>query len=185
LCYAELAFDGYQPTSLLEIPGGKEIGVEFHTMSKTYNMAGWRVGFVVGNSKIIQGLRTLKTNLDYGIFSALQAAAETALQLPDSYLHEVQNRYRTRRDFMVEGLAKLGWNIPKPLAAMYLWVPCTPGMSSTDFALNVLQQTGVVVTPGNAFGPGGEGYVRVSLIADCERLGEALRRLKQANIRYQ
>jgi LL-diaminopimelate aminotransferase len=185
LCYAELAFDGYQPTSLLEIPGGKEIGVEFHTMSKTYNMAGWRVGFVVGNSRIIQGLRTLKTNLDYGIFSALQAAAETALQLPDSYLHEVQERYRTRRDFMVAGLAQLGWNIPKPLAAMYLWVPCTPGMSSTDFALNVLQKTGVVVTPGNAFGPGGEGYVRVSLIADCDRLGEALRRLKQANIRYQ
>lgn len=184
LCYAELAFDGYQPTSLLEIPGGKEIGVEFHTMSKTYNMAGWRVGFVVGNNKIIQGLRTLKTNLDYGIFSALQAAAETALQLPDSYLHEVQNRYSTRRDFMVARLAELGWNIPKPLAAMYLWVPCTRGMSSTDFALNVLQQTGVVVTPGNAFGPGGEGYVRISLIADCDRLGEALRRLKQANIRY-
>ena len=184
LCYAELAFDGYQPTSLLEIPGGKEIGVEFHTMSKTYNMAGWRVGFVVGNSKIIQGLRTLKTNLDYGIFSALQTAAETALQLPDSYLHEVQNRYRTRRDFMVAGLAELGWNIPKPLAAMYLWIPCTRGMSSTDFALNVLQQTGVVVTPGNAFGPGGEGYVRISLIADCDRLGEALRRMKQANIRY-
>ena len=184
LCYAELAFDGYQPTSLLEIPGAKEIGVEFHTMSKTYNMAGWRVGFVVGNSKIIQGLRTLKTNLDYGIFSALQTAAETALQLPDSYLHEVQNRYRTRRDFMVEGLAELGWNIPKPLATMYLWVPCTPGMSSTDFAFNVLQQTGVVVTPGNAFGPGGEGYVRISLIAECDRLGEALQRLKQANIRY-
>ena len=184
LCYAELAFDGYQPTSLLEIPGGKEIGVEFHTMSKTYNMAGWRVGFVVGNSKIIQGLRTLKTNLDYGIFSALQTAAETALQLPDSYLDEVQNRYRTRRDFMVAGLAELGWNIPKPLAAMYLWIPCTRGMSSTDFALNVLQQTGVVVTPGNAFGPGGEGYVRISLIADCDRLGEALRRMKQANIRY-
>ena len=184
LCYAELAFDGYQPTSLLEIPGGKEIGVEFHTMSKTYNMAGWRVGFVVGNSKIIQGLRTLKTNLDYGIFSALQTAAETALQLPDSYLKEVQNRYSTRRDFMVAGLAELGWNIPKPLAAMYLWVPCTRGMSSTDFALNVLQQTGVVVTPGNAFGPGGEGYVRISLIADCDRLGEALRRMKQANIRY-
>ncbi len=184
LCYAELAFDGYQPTSLLEIPGGKEIGVEFHTMSKTYNMAGWRVGFVVGNSKIIQGLRTLKTNLDYGIFSALQTAAEAALQLPDSYLKEVQNRYSTRRDFMVAGLAELGWNIPKPLAAMYLWVPCTRGMSSTDFALNVLQQTGVVMTPGNAFGPGGEGYVRISLIADCDRLGEALRRMKQANIRY-
>jgi len=185
LCYAELAFDGYQPTSLLEIPGAKDIGVEFHTMSKTYNMAGWRVGFVVGNRHIIQGLRTLKTNLDYGIFAALQSAAETALQLPDVYLHEVQARYRTRRDFLVEGLAELGWNIPKSRATMYLWVPCPPGQNSTDFALSVLQQTGVVVTPGNAFGPGGEGYVRISLIADCDRLGEALRRWKQANIRYQ
>ncbi|MEA5521115.1 aspartate aminotransferase [Limnoraphis robusta Tam1] len=185
LCYAELAFDGYQPTSLLEIPGGKEIGVEFHTLSKTYNMAGWRVGFVVGNSSIIQGLRTLKTNLDYGLFAALQTAAETALNLPDSYITDVQNRYQKRRDFLIEGLAELGWTVPKPLATMYLWVPCPPGMSSTDFALSVLQQTGVVLTPGNAFGSGGEGYVRVSLIADCDRLGEALRRLKEANISYQ
>lgn len=184
LCYAELAFDGYQPTSLLEIDGAKEIGVEFHTMSKTYNMAGWRVGFVVGNRHVIQGLRTLKTNLDYGIFAALQSAAQTALQLPDDYLHSVQERYRKRRDFLVEGLAELGWNVAKPKAAMYLWVPCPPGEGSTDFALNVLQKTGVVVTPGNAFGPGGEGYVRVSLIADCDRLAEALRRLKEAGIGY-
>jgi len=185
LCYAELAFDGYQPTSLLEIPGAKEIGVEFHTLSKTYNMAGWRVGFVVGNSNIIQGLRTLKTNLDYGIFAALQTAAETALQLPDVYLTEVQNRYRRRRDFLIQGLAELGWDIPKSKATMYLWVPCPVGTNSTDFALDVLQKTGVVVTPGNAFGVGGEGYVRISLIADCDRLGEALRRFKQSNIHYQ
>ncbi len=184
LCYAELAFDGYQPTSLLEIPGAREISVEFHTLSKTYNMAGWRVGFVVGNRHIIQGLRTLKTNLDYGIFTALQTAAETALNLPDMYLHEVQARYRTRRDFLIEGLAKLGWDIPKTKATMYLWVPCPPGISSTDFALSVLQQTGVVVTPGNAFGIGGEGYVRISLIADCDRLKQALQRFEQANIRY-
>jgi len=184
LCYAELAFDGYQPTSLLEIPGGKEIGVEFHTLSKTYNMAGWRVGFVVGNRHIIQGLRTLKTNLDYGIFRAVQTAAETALNLPDTYLDAVQSRYRTRRDFLIQGLAELGWDIPKPRATMYLWVPCPAGVGSTDFALSVLQQTGVVVTPGNAFGSGGEGYVRISLIADCDRLGEALRRLKQAGITY-
>ncbi|MDZ4874108.1 MAG: LL-diaminopimelate aminotransferase [Chroococcidiopsis cubana SAG 39.79] len=184
LCYAELAFDGYQPTSLLEIPGAKDIGVEFHTMSKTYNMAGWRVGFVVGNSHIIQGLRTLKTNLDYGIFAALQTAAETALQLPDEYLHQVQERYCRRRDFLIQGLAELGWNIPKTKATMYLWIPCPPGMGSTDFALSVLQQTGVVVTPGNAFGVGGEGYVRISLILECDRLGEALRRFKQAGIRY-
>ena len=185
LCYAELAFDGYQPTSLLEIPGAKEIGVEFHTLSKTYNMAGWRVGFVVGNRHVIQGLRTLKTNLDYGIFAALQSAAETALQLPHVYLHEVQARYRGRRDFLIQGLAQLGWDIPKTKATMYLWVPCPVGMGSTDFALSVLQQTGVVCTPGNAFGVAGEGYVRMSLIADCDRLQEVLRRFKQANICYQ
>lgn len=184
LCYAELAFDGYQPTSLLEIPGAKDIGVEFHTMSKTYNMAGWRVGFVVGNSQIIQGLRTLKTNLDYGIFAALQSAAETALQLPDEYLHQVQERYCRRRDFIIQGLGELGWDVPKTKATMYLWVPCPPGIGSTDFALSVLQQTGVVVTPGNAFGVGGEGYVRISLIAECDRLQEALRRIKQAGIRF-
>lgn len=184
LCYAELAFDGYQPTSLLEIPGAKEIGVEFHTLSKTYNMAGWRVGFVVGNRHIIQGLRTLKTNLDYGIFAVLQTAAETALNLPDSYLQTVQTRYRTRRDFLIQGLAELGWTVPKTRATMYLWVPCPLGMGSTDFALKVLQETGVVVTPGNAFGSGGEGYVRVSLIAECDRLAEALARLKQANITF-
>ncbi|GAB4384246.1 MAG: aspartate aminotransferase [Elainellaceae cyanobacterium] len=185
LCYAELAFDNYHPTSLLEIPGAKEIGVEFHTLSKTYNMAGWRVGFVVGNRHIIQGLRTLKTNLDYGIFAALQSAAETALQLPDVYLHEVQARYRTRRDFLIQGLAELGWDVPKSKATMYLWVPCPVGVSSTDFAFTVLQQTGVVVTPGNAFGAGGEGYVRVSLIAECDRLQEALERFRQVGIRYQ
>lgn len=184
MAYAELAFDGYQPTSLLEIPGAKEIGVEFHTLSKTYNMAGWRVGFVVGNRHIIQGLRTLKTNLDYGIFAALQSAAETALQLPDVYLQEVQTRYRVRRDYLIDGLQDLGWSVPKPQATMYLWVPCPPGFSSADFAFSVLQKTGVVLTPGGAFGEGGEGFVRISLIADCDRMDEVLSRLKQAHIRY-
>jgi LL-diaminopimelate aminotransferase len=184
LCYAELAFDGYQPVSLLEIPGGKDIGVEFHTMSKTYNMAGWRVGFVVGNRDIIQGLRTLKTNLDYGIFSVLQTAAETALNLPDSHLKEVQKRYCDRRDFLIKGLEELGWSIPKTKATMYLWVQCPTGTSSTDFALKLLQETGIVVTPGNAFGSGGEGYMRISLIAECDRLEEALSRMRQANITF-
>lgn len=184
LCYAELAFDGYQPTSLLEIPGAKDISVEFHTLSKTYNMAGWRIGFVVGNRHVIQGLRTLKTNLDYGIFSALQQAAEAALQLPDSYLEHVQNQYRTRRDFLVDELATLGWSVKRPTAAMYLWVPCPPEMSAADFAFMLLQKTGVVVTPGTAFGEGGEGYVRISLIEECDRLKEAVDRLRQANIRY-
>jgi LL-diaminopimelate aminotransferase len=185
LCYAELAFDDYQPTSLLEIPGAKEIGVEFHTLSKTYNMAGWRVGFVVGNSDIIQGLRTLKTNLDYGIFSVLQKAAETALQLPDEYVKQVQDRYRQRRDFLIQGLTHLGWQIEPSKATMYLWLPCPPSAKdSTDFALEVLRKTGVVVTPGNAFGEGGEGYVRISLIVDCDRLGEVIDRFKETRIRY-
>ncbi len=182
--YAELAFDGYKPTSLLEIPGAKDIGVEFHTLSKTYNMAGWRVGFVVGNRHVIQGLRTLKTNLDYGLFSALQCAAETALQLPDRYVEEVRERYRSRRDFLIAGLGELGWDIPKPKATMYLWIPCSVDTDSTTFALSVLQKTGIVVTPGNAFGAGGEGYVRISLIADTDRMTEALTRLKKAGIRY-
>jgi LL-diaminopimelate aminotransferase len=184
LCYAELAFDGYQPTSLLEIPGAKKISVEFHTLSKTYNMAGWRVGFVVGNSDIIQGLRTLKTNLDYGIFAAIQAAAETALQLPDDYVQAVQERYRQRRDFLIQGLADLGWKLPPSKATMYLWVPCPVGMTAADFALTTLVKTGVVFTPGSAFGEGGEGYFRLSLIAECDRLQEALNRLKQAGICY-
>ncbi|MFN3361145.1 MAG: aspartate aminotransferase [Pseudanabaenaceae cyanobacterium] len=184
LCYAELSFDGYRPTSLLEIPAAKEVGVEFHTMSKTYNMAGWRVGFVVGNSHVIQQLRSLKTNLDYGIFAAIQAAAETALNLPESYLEEVRQRYQTRRDFLIDRLNKLGWQLQKTRATMYLWIPCPPGFSSTDFALHSLKTTGVVVTPGNAFGSGGEGYVRISLIANPDRLGEAIDRWEMAGIRY-
>jgi LL-diaminopimelate aminotransferase len=184
LAYAEIAFEGYKPTSILQIPRAKEISVEFHTLSKTYNMAGWRVGFVVGNSSIIQGLRTLKTNLDYGIFSVIQAAAETALQLPDSYILEVQNRYQKRRDFLIEGLKELGWEIKPSLATMYLWIPTSRGKNSTDFALDVLQNTGVVLTPGSAFGTGGEGYVRVSLIAEEKRLGEALKRWQKAGIKY-
>ena len=190
LCYAELAFDGYTPTSLLEISGAKELGVEFHTLSKTYNMAGWRVGFVVGNRQIIQSLRTLKTNLDYGIFAAIQTAAETALNLPDEHLVEVQQRYSQRRDFLIAELGKLGWNVPPSRATMYLWVP-TPRTAdggaedSTEFALRVLETTGVVVTPGSAFGAGGEGYVRISLIADQERLGQAIQRWQDAGIRYQ
>lgn len=182
LCYAELAFDGYQPVSLLEIPGAKDIGVEFHTLSKTYNMAGWRVGFVVGNPQIIQGLRTLKTNLDYGIFAVVQAAAQTALQLPDSHLQSVQQRYRERRDFVISGLAELDWHIPKTKATMYLWAPCPVEMSSADFALKLIQETGIVMTPGSAFGHHGEGYLRISLIADCDRLSEAIHRIRHSKI---
>ncbi|MCT7986500.1 aspartate aminotransferase [Laspinema sp. A4] len=182
MCYAELAYDGYHPTSLLEIPGAKEIGVEFHTLSKTYNMAGWRVGFAVGNSSVIKNLRRLKTNMDYGMFAVVQAAAAAALHLPDVYIHEVQARYRVRRDFLVQGLRELGWSVKNPEATFYVWAKCPFGNSSEEFIESVLNKTGVVLTPGNAFGSGGEGYVRISLIHDCDRLGVALDRLKQAGI---
>ena len=185
LAYAELSFDDYRPTSLLEIPGAKEIGVEFHTLSKTYSMAGWRAGFVVGNSQIIQGLRSLKNNMDYGMFGAVQAAAEAALKLPESYINETQDRYRKRRDFLVAGLNELGWNITPPKASMYLWVPCPVGMNSQDFFIKLLEKTGVVVTPGSAFGEAGDGYVRISLIEDCDRLQEALNRFNNSRIYYQ
>lgn len=184
LAYAEIAFDGYKPTSLLEIKGAKDFCVEFHTLSKTYNMAGWRVGFVVGNNTIIQGLRTLKTNLDYGIFSVIQAAAKTALELPDTYIVDVCNRYKMRGDFFVKGLNKLGWDIKPPQATMYLWIPTPRGKQSTDFALDVLEKTGVVVTPGDAFGKAGEGYLRISLIADRDRLQEVLNKWENAGIKY-
>jgi len=152
LCYAELAFDGYQPTSLLEIPGAKEIGVEFHTLSKTYNMAGWRVGLLLATATSFKGCDA-ETNLDYG--TALQSAAETALQLPDVYLHEVQARYCRRRDFLIQGLVLVGIFLNQN--TMYLWIPCPVGIGSTDFALSVLQQTGVVCTPEMPL-VAGEGY---------------------------
>jgi LL-diaminopimelate aminotransferase len=183
--YSEIAFDSYQPPSVLQVAGAKEIAIEFHSLSKTYNMTGWRIGFVVGNAKAIQGLTQVKSNVDSGVFKAIQKAGITAYSILPEERQDLISIYQKRRDFLIDGLAELGWTVPKPLATMYLWVPCPPGMSSTDFALSVLQQTGVVLTPGNAFGSGGEGYVRVSLIADCDRLGEALRRLKEANIRYQ
>ncbi|MEB3826863.1 aspartate aminotransferase [Phormidium sp. CCY1219] len=182
LCYAELAYDGYQPTSLLEIPGGKEIGVEFHTLSKTYNMAGWRVGFVVGNDRVVQGLRSLKNNMDYGMFGVVQTAAAAALDLPDVYIHEAQARYRTRRDFLVRGLTELGWSVKNPQATFYVWAKIPFDTTSEEFIEMVMDKTGVVLTPGNAFGSGGEGYVRVSLIAEPDRLAVALDRFKQAGI---
>lgn len=184
LCYAELSFDDYRPVSLLEIPGAKEIGVEFHSLSKVYNMAGWRIGFTAGNRRVIQCLRDLKSNVDYGVFPAIQTAAATALQLPTSYRQDVCLRYQLRRDFLVAGLQKLGWDIPIPKSTMYLWIPCPPGISSMDFAMDLLERANVIVTPGSAFGQGGEGYVRISLIVDQNALQEVLNRLHKADIRY-
>lgn len=186
LAYAELAFDGFKPTSMLEIPGAKEHGaLEFHTMSKTYNMAGWRCGFVVGNADMINGLYRVKTNMDYGVPNFVQDAAIAALNLPDSHVAELIEIYRERRDVMVEGLNKLGWNIEKPKATMYVWAPVPAGEKAFDFVARVIDTAGVVFTPGTGFGAQGEGFFRVSLVKPVAELKNALERLEKAGIRFQ
>lgn len=181
MAYAELAFDGYKPTSLLEIPGALDWGVEFHTFSKTFSMAGWRVGFVVGNARMIQALLKVKTNMDYGLFPAVQDAAIAALNLPQHYVDETVEMYRQRRDVVVDGLNALGFNVRRPKATMYVWVPVPKGYTAGAFASRLIDEAGVVVTPGTAFGTFGEGHVRVSLIVPNARLEEAVARIGKLN----
>ncbi|HEY9869776.1 MAG TPA: aminotransferase class I/II-fold pyridoxal phosphate-dependent enzyme, partial [Candidatus Obscuribacterales bacterium] len=182
LAYGELYFGRTRPRSILEFAGGKEIAVEFHTLSKTFNMAGWRIGFAVGNRHVIKTLYALKTNVDYGVFGAVQKAAIAALELPDSELEKIRNTYRQRRDILVEGYKDIGWQVTAPQATMYMWVRIPPalGMSSTEFAEMLLSKTGIVVTPGVAFGSCGEGYLRISMVAPQARLQEAMSRWRKA-----
>jgi LL-diaminopimelate aminotransferase len=182
LAYGELYYGDKPPRSLLEFSGAKEVGVEFHTLSKTFNMAGWRIGFVVGNSNVIKTLYALKTNVDYGIFGAIQLAGQAALDLPDSELDKIRMNYRRRRDLLTESFKQMGWPVDSPQATMYIWlrIPEQLGMTSTEFAETLLARSGVVVTPGVAFGSHGEGFVRVSMVADEARLQEAMQRWKAA-----
>jgi LL-diaminopimelate aminotransferase len=147
-------------------------------------MAGWRAGFVVGNKEILSSLLRIKTNLDYGLFMATQRACVAALHMSDQYLDDMRAMYKRRRDLFADGLQKLGWNIRKPEDTFYLWIPVPKGYDSKSFALEVLNKTGVVLAPGNAFGSSGEGFVRVALVAPEERLQEAILRLETAGIRY-
>ncbi len=185
LAYADLAFDGFRPTSMLEIPGAKEHGtLEFFTMSKTYNMAGWRCGFVVGSAEMIHALYRVKTNMDYGVPNFIQDAAIAALELPDAHVQELIDLYQERRDVVVEGLNRLGWSVEKPRASMYVWAPVPAGEKSFDFVARVIDQAGVVFTPGTGFGDAGQGWFRISLVRPAEVLAEALRRLEEAGIRF-
>jgi LL-diaminopimelate aminotransferase len=181
MAYAELAFDGFKPTSLLEIPGAKDLGVEFHTFSKTFSMAGWRVGFVVGNSSMIAALLKVKSNMDYGLFPAVQDAAIAALELPNHYVADTIQMYKERRDVVVDGLNAIGYNVRRPRATMYVWAPIPLGYTSADYASRLIEEVGVVVTPGTAFGTYGEGFVRISLIQDPDRLREAIARIGSLN----
>ena len=155
--YSEIAFDGYQPLSFFEVNGSKEVGIEFHSLSKTFNMTGWRIGFVVGHSEIVAGLGRVKTNIDSGLFQAIQEAGTEALNHLDTPLPEIIKTYERRRDVMVEGLQGIGLEVEKPKATFYLWIQVPRGYTSAQFATLLLEQAGIVATPGNGFGEEGEG----------------------------
>ena len=177
--YSEIAFDGYKPLSFLEVEGAKEVGIEFHSLSKTFNMTGWRIGFVVGHSEIVAGLGRVKTNIDSGLFQAIQEAGTEALNHLDTPLPEIIKTYERRRDVMVEGLQGIGLEVEKPKATFYLWIQVPRGYTSAQFATLLLEQAGIVATPGNGFGEEGEGYIRMALTVDETRLKEAITRLKR------
>jgi alanine-synthesizing transaminase len=180
--YADIAFDGYRPPSLLEIEGATEIGVEIFSMSKSYNMAGWRMGFCLGNTKMIAALARIKSYLDYGIFQPLQIAGIIALRECDEETRRICEIYRKRRDVLVEGLNRAGWPVSSPRGTMFLWAPIPErhrALGSLEFSKLLLQQALTAVSPGIGFGPLGEGYVRFALIENEHRTRQAVRNVKR------
>ncbi|MCL4515314.1 MAG: LL-diaminopimelate aminotransferase [Firmicutes bacterium] len=182
LAYSELTFDGYRPPSLLEIPGAKEVAVEFNSLSKTFNLAGCRIGYVVGNPMAIEALARVKSNIDYGVFVAVQQAGVAALTGPQEFTRENAAVYEHRRDVLLDGLAAAGWTIPKPKATMFVWASVPPGFDSRSFAIALLEKAGVAVIPGTGFGARGEGYVRIALVRDEETLREVVRRVEKSGL---
>lgn len=178
--YSEIAYDGYRPPSVLQVDGAMEVAIELHSLSKSFNMTGWRVGFAVGNAEAVGALGTVKTNVDSGVFRAVQQAAIAALTGPQDVLAPTLAAYRARRDRLVAALRSVGWQPPAPRATLYVWMPTPGGQSSVAFAAEVLERTGVVITPGTGYGACGEGYVRLSLTTPDERLDEALARIRRA-----
>ncbi|MCL1880252.1 MAG: LL-diaminopimelate aminotransferase [Actinomycetia bacterium] len=180
--YCEIGFDGYRPPALLERPGAKEVAVEIFSLSKSYNMTGWRIGFAVGNAMAIKALGTVKNNLDSGQFTAIQEAAIVALSGDQSCIAEVCALYQRRRDLVVGALRAIGLECATPKASIYIWARVPQGLSSAEFAEQVLTQAHVIVTPGSGYGPGGEGYVRISLTTPDDRLLEAVRRIEDSMV---
>lgn len=178
--YTEITFDGYRAPSFLEASGAKEVGIEVGSLSKPFNMTGWRIGWGVGNADVIEALTRLKTNLDSGVFQAVQEAATTALTSDLSDLESLRKIYQERRDILVNGLNSMGWKLSKPLGSFYVWAPVPSGYTSAEFVEEVLEKTGVVLTPGNGYGNRGEGYFRMSLTLATDKIGEAIRRIKAA-----
>ncbi|MCT7959997.1 pyridoxal phosphate-dependent aminotransferase [Laspinema sp. D1] len=182
--YAEMAYDGYKPPSVLEVPGAKDVTLEFHSLSKAYNMTGWRIGFAVGNAKGIQGLRQVKSNVDSGVFKAIQRAAIAGFSTTEEELQSVISVYQNRRDILIQGLQSLGWPISPPKATLYVWTPVPPGYSSAEFVTLLLEKCGIIVPPGNGYGAAGEGFFRIALTLTEERIIEGIHRMKDAGIRY-
>jgi LL-diaminopimelate aminotransferase len=178
--YSEIYFDGEKPLSFMEISGAKDVGIEFHSLSKTYNMTGWRIGFAVGNKDVIAGLGKIKTNLDSGVFQAIQEAAIVAIHTDDKLLSEIRNTYQVRRDVLYEGLKTIGIELMKPRASFYLWTKVPSGFDSSAFVAHMLKAAGVLATPGSGFGSPGEGYVRFALTVSVERTREAVERIKKS-----
>ena len=181
LAYSELYFDGHPPPSILEVSGAKDIAVEFTSMSKSYSMAGWRVGFATGNSELISALGRVKSYLDYGAFTPIQVAATAALNGPDSCIKDIREIYKKRRDVLVSSLATAGWEIPSPQATMFAWAPVPDKfkhLGSIEFSKLLLNKADVAVSPGVAFGEYGEGYVRISLVENEQRIRQAARNIK-------
>jgi len=180
--YADLVFDGYRPPSLLEVPGAKDVGVEFFSLSKSYSMAGWRVGFCVGNRVLINALKRIKSYLDYGMFQPIQIAAIIALNGPDDCVRDIAATYRERRDVLVDGLDRIGWHIPKPRATMFVWAKIPEPyarMGSLKFSELLVKEAKVAVSPGIGFGEYGEGYVRFALVENTHRIKQAIRGIRQ------
>ncbi len=180
--YSEIYYDGVRPSSFLEVDGAKEVGIEFHSLSKTFNMTGWRIGFAVGNKEALAALIKVKSNLDSGVFQAVQEAGITALEMEDAALETIRKIYQERRDAFVPGLQKLGFQVAPPKAGFYLFMKTPAGVASAEFATRLLSEAAIVATPGVGFGEAGEGYIRMTLTSPKKRLLEAIGRMEKAEI---
>lgn len=185
MAYSEMTFDGYEAPSVLQVEGAKDVAIEFYSHSKSYNMTGWRVGFVCGNADAVKALGTIKNNIDSGTFKAIQDAASKAFTIDQKYIDDLNKMYQERRDAAEEGFKELGWDVKPSKATFYLWLPVPKGMTSEEFVTIMLEKAHVVVPPGNGYGKYGEGYFRVALTKDVETIKKCIQRMKDAGIRYQ
>jgi LL-diaminopimelate aminotransferase len=179
LAYSEMCYDGYRPPSFLEVEGAREVCIEFHSLSKTYNMTGWRVGWACGNAELVSALAKVKSNIDSGIFTAVQLAAIAALEGPQDYVNKMCAMYQSRRDVLMRGLNSLGWSARIPKATFYVWIKIPKNTDSIRFAASILEKADIVVTPGVGFGKYGEGYIRMALTVSEEKINQAIGRLKK------